>query len=121
MAFTLASDVDQRPVVFVGAGTLGRRIAAVFAAGGSDVRIFDLSAEQRDAAREYVETHVGEMQTALALDASRHGGVQVAGELEPAVAGAWLMIEAIPERVELKTSVFGELDRLAEPDAHPSS
>jgi phosphoglycerate dehydrogenase-like enzyme len=52
MVFTLAADVDQRPVVIDGAGTLGRRIATVYTAGGSDVRIFDLSAEQREAARD---------------------------------------------------------------------
>ena len=34
MVFTLPADVDQRPVVIDGAGTLGRRIAAVYAAGG---------------------------------------------------------------------------------------
>ncbi len=53
MPYTLPADVDQRPVVINGAGTLGRRIASVYAAGGSDVRIFDLSVEQREAAREY--------------------------------------------------------------------
>jgi hypothetical protein len=33
--FTLPADVDQRPVVTDGAGTLGRQIASVYAAGGS--------------------------------------------------------------------------------------
>ena len=36
MPYTLPSDVDERPVTIVGAGTLGRRIAAMFAAGGTD-------------------------------------------------------------------------------------
>jgi 3-hydroxybutyryl-CoA dehydrogenase len=48
MPYALPADADERPVVIDGAGTLGRRIAAVYAAGGSDVRIFDLSAEQRE-------------------------------------------------------------------------
>ena len=47
MPYTLPADVDERPVVIDGAGTLGRRIASVYAGGGSDVRIFDLSEEQR--------------------------------------------------------------------------
>ena len=42
MSFTLPSDVDERPMAIDAAGTLGQRIAAVYAAGGSDVRIFDL-------------------------------------------------------------------------------
>ena len=35
MPYTLPADVDERPVVIDGAGTLGRRIAAVYAGGGS--------------------------------------------------------------------------------------
>lgn len=117
MSFTLPADVDQRPVVIDGAGTLGRRIAAVYAAGGSEVRIFDLSAEQREAARDYVEEHVAEMQQALGLDPDRRGRVEVSGDLQEALAGGWMVIEAVPERMDLKTDVFGDLDRLAEPDA----
>jgi 3-hydroxybutyryl-CoA dehydrogenase len=117
MVFTLPADVDQRPVVIDGAGTLGRRIASVYAAGGSDVRIFDLSAQQREAARDYVEEHVAETQQTLGLHPARHGRVEVSDDLQEAVAGGWMVIEAVPERTDIKTEVFGELDRLAEPDA----
>src|SRR5215207_2966773 len=113
MVFTLPIDVDQRPVVIDGAGTLGRRIAAVYAGGGSDVRIFDLSAEQREAARE----HVAETQQTLGLHPARRGRVEVSDDLQEAVAGGWMVIEAVPERIDIKTEVFGDLDRLAEPDA----
>jgi 3-hydroxybutyryl-CoA dehydrogenase len=118
MVFTLPADVDQRPVVIDGAGTLGRRIASVYAAGGSDVHIFDLSAEQREAARDYVEEHLAQTQQILGLHpARRRGQVEVSGDLQEAVAGGWMVIEAVPESVDIKTEVFGELDRLAEPDA----
>src|SRR5215211_1883636 len=117
MVFTLPADVDQRPVAIDGAGTLGRRIASVYAAGGSDVRILDLSAEQREAARDFVEEHVDQTQQTLGLHRARRGRVGVSDDLQEAVAGAWMVIEAVPERIDLKTEVFGELDRLAEPDA----
>jgi 3-hydroxybutyryl-CoA dehydrogenase len=117
MAYTLPDDVDQRPVTIDGAGTLGRRIAAVYAGGGSDVRIFDMSAEQRQAAKDYVEQHLPDIQDALGLHPDRAGRVEVATDLPGAVECAWMVIEAVPERVDLKTEVFGELDRLAEPDA----
>jgi 3-hydroxybutyryl-CoA dehydrogenase len=117
MVFTLPADVDQRPVVIDGAGALGRQIASVYAAGGSEVRIFDLSAEQREAARDYVEEHVAETQQTLGLHPARRGRVEVLGDLQEAVAGGWMVIEAVPERIDLKTEVFGDLDRLAEPDA----
>ena len=117
MPYTLPADVDERPVVIDGAGTLGRRIAAVYAGGGSDVRIFDLSAEQREAARYYVKEHVAETQQILGLHPARRGRVEVLGDLQAAVAGGWMVIEAVPERIDIKTEVFGDLDRLAEPDA----
>jgi 3-hydroxybutyryl-CoA dehydrogenase len=117
MPYALPADADERPVVVDGAGTLGRRIAAVYAAGGSDVRIFDLSAEQREAARDYVGEHLAETQRRLGLRPDRAGRVEVSGDLREAVAGAWMVVEAVPERVDLKTEVFGDLDRLAEPDA----
>jgi 3-hydroxybutyryl-CoA dehydrogenase len=117
MAYSLPEDVDQRPVTIVGAGTLGRLIATVFAAGGTDVRLFDASAEQLEAGRDHVEQHVAEVQQALDLQPDRTGRVEVADDLARAVAGAWLVIESVPERVDVKTEVFGELDRAAEPDA----
>jgi 3-hydroxybutyryl-CoA dehydrogenase len=117
MAYTLPDDLDQRPVAIDGAGTLGRLIAAVYAAGGSDVRIFDMSAEQRAAAVDHVDQHVAETQKALGLHPRRAGRVEVADDLGRAVEGAWMVVEAVPERVDLKIDVFGDLDRLAEPDA----
>src|SRR4051794_5802010 len=117
MAYSFPDDVDERPVTVAGAGTLGRRIATIFAAGGSDVRLFDTSAEQRDAGREYVEQHVADVQDALDLRPGRTGRVEVADDLPRAADGAWLVIESVPERVDVKIDVFGELDRVAARDA----
>jgi 3-hydroxybutyryl-CoA dehydrogenase len=117
MTYILPADVDERPVSIVGAGTLGRRLALVYAAGGSEVRIFDLSAEQREAARDYVEKHVTQTQQTLGLHPARRGRVAVSDDLQEAVAGGWMVIEAVPEKIDIKTELFGDLDRLAEPDA----
>src|SRR3954454_22594846 len=102
MAYSLPEDVDRRPVTVAGAGTLGRRIATVFAAGGSDVRLFDTSAAQRDAGREHVEQHVADLQDALDLRPGRTGRVEVVDDLPRAADGAWLVIESVPERVDVK-------------------
>ncbi len=126
MPYTLPADVEERPVVIDGAGTLGRRIASVYAAGGSDVRIFDLSAEQLEAARDYVEEHIAETQQTLGLLPTRRGRVEVSDDLQEAVAGAWMVVEAVPERIDLKTEVFaarlraGLLLPLPEPQVHPA-
>jgi 3-hydroxybutyryl-CoA dehydrogenase len=117
MAYTLPEDLDQRPVTVVGAGTLGRLIATVFAAGGSDVRLFDTSAEQLQAGRDHVEQHAAEVGEALGLRSTRSGRVEAVDDLARAADGAWLVIESVPERVDLKVKVFGELDRAAADDA----
>jgi 3-hydroxybutyryl-CoA dehydrogenase len=117
MPYVLPADVDERPIVIDGAGTLGRRIAAVYVGGGSDVRIFDLSAEQRQAARDYVEENLIQTQQMLGLHPDRAGRIEVSDDLQEAVAGGWMVIEAVPERTDIKTEVFGDLERLAEPDA----
>lgn len=117
MPYTLPADVDERPIAIAGAGTLGRRIATVFSAGGTDVRVFDVSADQLGAARDHLERHTSGVQQALGLDVARPGAVDFTDDLAQAVRGAWMVVEAVPEKVELKRQVFGELDRLADADA----
>lgn len=117
MSYTLPSDVDERPIAIDGAGVLGRRIASVFAAGGTDVRIFDVSQAQREAARDYTEEHMQRVKRALNLTASPSGQVSLFDDLAQAVRGAWMVVEAIPERLELKREAFGKLDEFADGDA----
>ena len=117
MPYAIPAEINQRPVAIDGAGTLGRQLAAMYAAGGTDVRIFDMSEEQREAARRYASEHAEELRRKLDLDAPRVGTVEAFEDLAAAVRGAWMVIEAVPERLELKREIFGELDRLADPDA----
>jgi 3-hydroxybutyryl-CoA dehydrogenase len=117
LTYRLPSDADRRPIAVVGAGTLGRRIATVYAAGGSDVRIFDPSPDQLRAAGAFVAEQMDEMRSVLGLGAARVGAVHLAATLSDAVAGAWMVVEAVPENAEMKTELFGELDEVAERDA----
>jgi 3-hydroxybutyryl-CoA dehydrogenase len=117
MAYTLPSDVDNRPIAIDGAGTLGRRIATVYAAGGSDVRIFDVSPAQREAASDFVNEQIEPVRSALNLIRSRAGRVTLCDDLAEAVRGAWMVVEAIPERLDLKREVFGQLDEASDADA----
>ena len=74
MTYTHPADIGQRPVTIVGAGTLGRRIAAVYAAGGADVHVYDMSAEQLDACRQFVSDNVDRVQTLLDVHPSQGVG-----------------------------------------------
>src|SRR5437763_5075583 len=98
MSYTLPSDVDDRPIAIDGAGTLGRRIASVYAAGGTGVRIFDLSQEQRESAVNYAEDQIEAVRKTLNLNGSRTGSAVAFDDLGEAVSGAWMVIEAVPER-----------------------
>jgi 3-hydroxybutyryl-CoA dehydrogenase len=117
MSYTLPRDVDDRPIAIDGAGTLGKRIGSVYAAAGTDVRIFDVSQAQREAARDYVNEQIDEVRSVLNLTGSRLGQVAVFDDLAEAVRGAWMVIEAIPERLDLKREVLGQLDELVDSDA----
>jgi 3-hydroxybutyryl-CoA dehydrogenase len=117
MSYTLPSDVDDRPIAIDGAGTLGRKIATVYAAGGTDVRIFDVSEKQREAARDYVHEQIDHVRSILGPAASRAGEVTLCDDLAAAVRDAWMVIEAIPEQPDLKRQAFAQLDELADSDA----
>jgi 3-hydroxybutyryl-CoA dehydrogenase len=106
-------DATRRPVAIVGAGTLGRRIAATLTGHGADVRLYDVSETQlRDA-----EQYVADVASKLTEDSGKRGQFRTTTDLREAVAGCWLVIEAVPERLELKREIFAELDELAPPDA----
>jgi 3-hydroxybutyryl-CoA dehydrogenase len=115
MSFNLPTDYEDRPVAVIGAGTLGRRIALMFAAYGADVTISDLADEQRRAAVDYVSQNLPALTEQRAGAVS--GTVSATADLAEAVHNAWLVIEAIPERLDLKRQVFGQLDELAPADA----
>lgn len=114
--YTVPGDADHRPIAIDGAGTIGRQIATVYAAGGSDIRLFDLSENQREAARDYVNEHIGHFRSKLDPESARIGQVSVCDDLGEALRGAWLVIEAVPERLEVKQAVFARLDYLANAD-----
>jgi 3-hydroxybutyryl-CoA dehydrogenase len=118
MPFTLAADVRERPVAIDGAGTLGRRIASVFVAGGTDIRLHDVSSEQLEGSLRFVAESTETIQRVLDVHPPGGAGTCSAhGDLAQAVAGAWMVIEAVPEDLELKRSVMAQLDGLAESDA----
>jgi 3-hydroxybutyryl-CoA dehydrogenase len=115
MSFTVPTDYASRPVAVIGAGTLGRRIALIFAAHGAQVTIYDLAESQRDAAIDYVTQELPAL--ADQLPGVGPGQVRAEADLAEAVAKAWLVVEAIPERLELKKQMFGQLDELSASDA----
>jgi len=111
----------ESPVAVVGAGTMGAGIAQAFAAAGASVRLRDVSAEALAAARARIETSARRAEERGHLPAGTADGtlarIATTTDLSQAVAGARLVVEAAPERIELKLELFAELDGHADPDA----
>jgi len=107
-------DIRNRPVAVLGAGTLGRRIALMLASRGGTVRIYDPSAEQVAAATEYVaQTLPGVVDKRGSGEVGVTGG---AGTVAEALDGAWLAVEAVPERLDIKIPLWGQIDDAAPAD-----
>jgi 3-hydroxybutyryl-CoA dehydrogenase len=115
MSFNVPINLASRPVAVIGAGTLGRRIALMFAGHSAEVRIYDPDEAQRGAAVVYVLQNLPAI--ADRLNDIVPGQVSAEADIGDAVRNAWLVIEAIPERPELKKQIFGQLDELTPHDA----
>lgn len=106
-------DIRDRPVAVIGAGTLGRRIAVMFASRGGVVRIHARRTEQLAAATQYIEEALPRV-----LQHRGFGEVGVAAgvqSLEEALDAAWLVVESVPEKLEIKIPLWGQIDRAAPP------
>ncbi|KAH0387760.1 3-hydroxyacyl-CoA dehydrogenase-like protein, partial [Aureobasidium melanogenum] len=106
--------IKGRPVAVLGGGVLGRRIACVWAAAGYTVHIRDPSEEQRNAAIHYVEQNIASY--AKTISNSKPGKAVAFEDLEPAVKNAWTVIEAVPEKLEIKIDTFADLAKLTKKD-----
>lgn len=104
-------------IAIVGGGLMGHGIALVLALHGHAVRITDTQPETRARIPDLMASALATLREAGAApegwDADRlRLAVRIEAELEPAVAGAALVIEAITENPEAKRALFTELDRL---------
>jgi len=103
-------DAETRPVAVIGSGTLGRRIAAMLAGHGAVVRLFDINEQQLQDAEAYARDVAATLpQPQIDLTTTT--------DMAEAVRDAWLVVEAIPERLDLKQALFADLDELAPADA----
>lgn len=107
-------DIRNRPVAVIGAGTLGRRIALMFASRGGTVRIYAPRGEQRAAAIDYVTDALPKLVQDRGF--GEVGGATAAGSLEEALDDAWLVIESVPEKLEIKIATWDQIDQAAPPD-----
>jgi 3-hydroxybutyryl-CoA dehydrogenase len=106
-----------RTVAVVGAGTMGAGIAQVCAQTGWRTRLFDafpVALERgMDAIEAFWESGMERGKTTSEQKSKWSANLSSTSVLADAVDGADLVVEAIPERIELKQSVFRDLESLA--------
>jgi 3-hydroxybutyryl-CoA dehydrogenase len=106
-----------RRVAVVGAGTMGAGIAQVCAAAGLEVALHDADAAQVVRAIDRIGASLSRAVERGKLEASARDEaltrLRAAPSLENAATDIDLAIEAVPERLDLKRSVFEALDTAA--------
>ncbi|WP_082993418.1 3-hydroxyacyl-CoA dehydrogenase family protein [Mycobacterium sp. 1245111.1] len=108
-------DIRNRPVAVIGAGTLGRRIALMFASRGGTVRIYGRRDEQLAEAEQFVTQALPSVIESRGF--GEPGVVVTTTSLAEALDGVWLVVESAPEKLEIKIPLWGEVDELAPPGA----
>jgi 3-hydroxybutyryl-CoA dehydrogenase len=116
--------IRQRPierVAVLGAGTMGHGIAHACAAAGLATTLYDPQPAQLSRARERIEANLlrgvelGKIPVEVRDRALQ--ALSLADSLPHSVADADLVIEAVPERIELKREIFRTLDSAAPADS----
>ena len=108
-------------VTVVGGGIMGNGIAHVCALSGREVRITDVSQDVLDGALATIAKNLDrqvnkEIITAAGRDEALER-IRPMTDLDAAAAGAQLIIEAVPEKADIKYDLFRRLDTIASAEA----
>ncbi|KAK4199936.1 putative mitochondrial precursor of Hydroxyacyl-coenzyme A dehydrogenase [Triangularia verruculosa] len=125
------SSLDERPVLIIGAGSIGRRVALIWASNSRPVTLYDVSDDALKSATEYMTDNLGEYCAArgthpghvcttsnirVATTTGRHEGAPPPScpaeetEIESGSKGPWLAIECLPENLSLKVDVLSLME-----------
>lgn len=106
-------------IALVGTGLIGSAWAAFFAGRGLDVTLYDPDPAARDRGLHRARTQLAFLREHGLADrnaATGNSAIRSAPSLADAVNEVQLVIESAPERYDVKTPLFEELDRLTAPD-----
>src|SRR5205823_6676965 len=108
--------VDVRRAAVIGTGTMGPGMGAVLARAGIETALYDVSAEALERAKAGAELAAGVLDR---LEAPREegGSLRFESELLAALEGAEFVLEAVPEKLEVKHEVFPQFEAAVGPDA----
>jgi len=103
-----------RQIAVIGTGTMGRGIAYLAAVAGYETVIHDADSGALDAAKASIESTLAKGVERGKVTAEHAAGagarIHLSPDLEPAVHAADLVIEAVPEDIDLKKNLFSQAD-----------
>lgn len=101
-------------VAVLGAGTMGHGIAQLCAMSGYSVLLYDVDLVSVESGLERIRANLEKgVQLGKVADATREialSAVRTTTDLQDAVGGADLVIEAVPERMDLKRELFASVE-----------
>ena len=107
----------MKNITVIGAGTMGNGIAHVFAQSGYHVNLVDISEEALSKAMATIDKNLNRMVAKERISeddkAATLQRISSHTDMAHALKSADLAIEAATENVELKLSIFAEMDRLS--------
>lgn len=106
-----------KKVTVLGSGTMGHGIAQISAMKGYEVFIYDIDQKMLDKAMETIRGSIDKHFVKKEKITKEEGDriiarLRTSTSLETAAKEADLVIEAIPEKIELKKEVFAKLDKI---------
>jgi 3-hydroxybutyryl-CoA dehydrogenase len=104
--------MTRQRIGVLGGGLMGHGIAYLFAAAGHPVSIFEPAAPVRDA----LPTRLEAIRKLLDGDTVILPRIVIRDRLADAVIDADVVIEAAPEKLDLKQKIFAEVEALVAPD-----
>jgi 3-hydroxybutyryl-CoA dehydrogenase len=113
--------MNVRTITVLGAGTMGHGIAHAAVASGFETRLYDVSDMQLERAHDAIDGifKAGVERGTVTADDARAGMLRLAAttDVGQALAGSDFVIEAAPERIDLKLKLLADIDRHAPPHA----
>jgi 3-hydroxyacyl-CoA dehydrogenase len=107
---------ELRRAAVIGTGTMGPGMGAVLARAGFRTALYDVSSEALERAQAGVSL-ASEVLDRLEAPKQDGGDVRYERDLAAALAGADVVIEAVPEKLEVKMQVFADFERHVGPGA----
>jgi 3-hydroxybutyryl-CoA dehydrogenase/5-formyl-3-hydroxy-2-methylpyridine 4-carboxylate dehydrogenase len=107
---------EVRRAAVIGTGTMGPGMGAVLARAGIETALYDVSAEALERAKAGAQLAEGALER-LEAPQEAGGSLRFEDDLAAALEGADFVLEAVPEKLELKQEVFPRFEQHVAEDA----